>query len=247
MTSPATTGPDSTLERAHWCRFDNGTYVPFGYTFMHTECTLCQCIPSHEIWCTTLQCMPTYCIDDSTPAPREGQCCAQCAYEKASTACVINDVSFPHGTVLRRTTDNVQCWCQLGSVECRKATTALFSGLDWWGKGSAVYVIVIIICAVLLIGTLLCCASTLFFYYYYQRQQQNIQRAYAEYYNSAGWQAMPEDQEVVEGSAEEKQAEAEQEQVEYERPTGISEQYVPPPYALYNGSYVNEPSGKDWK
>ena len=102
--SPSTSTDDqstsisaSALERAHWCRFDNGTYVPYLYMFMHTECALCQCTPSHEIWCTTLQCMPTYCIDGSTPAPRDGQCCAQCTYEKASTACVINDVSFPHG------------------------------------------------------------------------------------------------------------------------------------------------------
>ena len=156
-------------------------------------------------------------------------------------------MDFFLGTVLRQTNDNVQCWCQLGSVECRRGTTTLFSGLDWWGKGSAIYVIVIIICAVLLIGILLCCASTLFFYRYYQRKQQNIQNAYAEYYNSAGWQAMPGDQEVVDGSAEEKQAEAEQEQVEYEHSTGTSEQYVPPPYALYNGSYVNEPNGNGWK
>jgi len=238
----------SALQRAHWCRFTNGTHVPLGYTFMHTECALCQCLLSRDISCTTLQCMPTYCIDGSTPTPRQGQCCAQCEYENTSTACVINGVSFPHGSVLRRTSDNIQCWCQLGSVECRKGKTALFAGLDWWGPGSAVYVMVIIICAVLLFGTLLCCAGSLFVYYYYQRHRQQItQQAYEEYYRTVGWEVMPGDGGVLEGTADEKQTEAEQDQVEYEHPTGFSNEYIPPPYALYNGSYVNEPSGKDEK
>jgi hypothetical protein len=231
----------STLEPNPWCRLSNGTSIPLGYTFMYTECTLCQCLKSHSIGCTVLQCMPTYCIDGSTPSRRAGQCCAQCAYEKSSNSCVIGSVSFPDGTILQQTANNIECWCQLGTVECRKATGSLFSGLDLWGQGTAVYVIVIIICVLILLGTLLCCTCTIFFYYYYQRNQQAVQQSYAEYYNNAGWQPMPDEGgEVVDANAEEKQAEAEQNQYEQEYPTDYPEEYIPPPYALHNGSFVNE-------
>lgn len=147
------------------------------------------------------------------------------------------------GSILRRTSDNVQCWCQLGSVECRKASNTLFSSLDYWGSGSAMYVIVIIICVVLIFGTLLCCSGALLFYYYYKRQQQTAQQSYAEYYNNAGWQPMSEEGQV----AEEKEAEAAQNPYETEYPTGNSEQFVPPPYAIYNGSYEPEKPVNDGK
>jgi hypothetical protein len=94
----ATTTPSaSALQRAHWCRFNNGSYLSLGQTFMYSACALCQCTQSKAILCTTLQCMTTYCIDNSQPATRPGQCCSQCAYDQAPTACVINGVSFPHG------------------------------------------------------------------------------------------------------------------------------------------------------
>jgi hypothetical protein len=64
---------------------------------------------------------------------------------------------------------------------------------------------------------------------------------------NAGWQPMSEDGQVIEGTPEEKQAEAEQGQYEYEYPASNSEEYIPPPYALYNGSFVNEQSEKDQK
>jgi len=243
----STTTSASPLERAHWCSFNNGTYIPLGYTFMYTECTLCQCLQSHAIRCTVLQCMPTYCIDGSTPSPRPGQCCAQCAYENTSTACVVNGISFPHGTILRQTGDDVQCWCQLGGIECRKAAVSLFSSMDLWGEGSAIYVIIVIICVMFLIGTLLCCGCTLLFYYYYQRNQQSVQQVYEQYYNNAGWQPMPDEGQVVDGNVEQKQAEAEQNPTVFEYPTGNSEQYIPPPYAVYNNSYVNDLNGQDQK
>jgi len=44
-----------------------------------------------------------------------------------------------------------------------------------------------------------------------------------------------------------KKAEAEQNQYEYTYPTGNSEQYIPPPYALYNGSYINEHTEQEQK
>jgi len=236
----AGTSSATTLQRAHWCQFKNGTYISLGYTFMNSPCALCQCLQSRAIVCTTLQCMPTYCIDGSTPSPKPGQCCPQCAYENTSTPCLVNGISFPQGTVLRRTSDNIQCWCQLGGVECRKATTSLFSD-------TAVYIIVIVLSVLLLFGTLICCATTFFFYYYYQRQQQAAQQDIAQYYMNAGWQPMSEDGQVIEGTPEEKQAEAEQGQYEYEYPASNSEEYIPPPYALYNGSFVNEQSEKDQK
>jgi len=250
-TTSSTTQSPSALQNAHWCSFSNGTYIALGYTFMYTTCALCQCTQSHVIRCTTLQCAPTYCIDNSAPSLREGQCCSQCAYEPNATACIVNGIAFPHGTLLRETTDQITCWCELGTVECRKFSTSLFAGLNFWGEGTVVYVIVIIVCVMLILGTLVCSGGTLFFYHYYKRSQQATQEAYEHYYNSAGWQEMGEDGQVVDPSAEEKkaeaEAEAEQNQYEYAYPTGNSEQYIPPPYALYNGSYVNEQTEKEEK
>jgi len=97
LETTTTTESASALQRAHWCKFTNGTYIPLGYTFMRTECSLCQCTQSHAIGCTTLQCMPTYCIDNSAPSVRPGQCCSQCAYDQTSTACIINGITFPDG------------------------------------------------------------------------------------------------------------------------------------------------------
>jgi hypothetical protein len=198
----STTQSASALQRAHWCRFSNGTYIALGYTFMYTTCTLCQCTQSHAITCTTLQCVPDYCIDNSAPSLRQGQCCSQCAYEPNATACVVNGISFPHGTILRETSDQITCWCELGTVECRKYSSSLFAGLDFWGPGTVAYIIVIIVCIMILLGTLICSGGTLFFYYYYKRSQQATQEAYEHYYNSAGCQAMGEDGQVVDPSAE---------------------------------------------
>jgi hypothetical protein len=242
--STTTTSPPSNLQTAHWCSFANGSFIPLGYTFMYTSCALCQCTQSHSILCNTLQCMATYCIDNSIPSTRPGQCCSQCAYEVNSTSCVVNGISFPTGTIVRTTSDNIQCWCELGTIECRKTAVSSLSGLDLWGTGTAVYVIIVIVCALLIAGSLLCGGCTIFYYYYYYRNQQSIQQAYGEYWNNAGWQPMGEDGQAAD--AENKQAEAEQGQNEQQDyPTGNSEEYIPPPYALYNGAYANEQTEKD--
>jgi len=201
-----TTQSASALERAHWCRFSNGTYIPLGYTFMYSECSLCQCTQTRIIRCSALQCMPAYCIDNSAPSLRPGQCCSQCAYEHNSTQCMVNGIAFPHATILRKTSDQITCWCQLGTVECRKYSSSIFAGLDMWGEGTAVYVIVIVVCIMLILGTLVCAGGGLFFYYYYKRSQQETQQAYDHYYNSAGWQPMGEDGQPVDPSAEEKKS-----------------------------------------
>jgi hypothetical protein len=92
-----TSGPTS-LERAHWCRSRNGTYVPLGYWYMNNVCTLCQCTKSRMIRCELLQCMPTYCMDNTMPYRKSGQCCTQCGYEHAeNSTCVYNGITFPHG------------------------------------------------------------------------------------------------------------------------------------------------------
>ncbi|CAF1113417.1 unnamed protein product [Adineta steineri] len=253
-TQPSTAAQVSTdatsatpLQNAHWCGFSNGTYIPLGYSFMYTACDLCQCTQSHVIRCTKLQCMTTYCIDDSTPSVRSGQCCSQCAYDTNSTQCVQNGVAIPHGAVVKSTSDNILCWCQLGTIECRKSLTSAFSALDLWGQGTAIYIVVIILCVFLIFGTLLCGGcSLLYYYYYYYYNQQSGEQAY---WNNAGWQPMGEGEQVVDGDAEKKQAEAEGEQNQYEQnyPTGQSEEYVPPPYALYNGAYETSPADKDAK
>ena len=89
--------PSSVLERSHWCRFTNGSYIPLGFTFMHTACAVCQCAQNRVIRCATLQCMNTFCIDNSKPMRRPDQCCPQCHYENQSRSCALNGVTYPHG------------------------------------------------------------------------------------------------------------------------------------------------------
>jgi len=233
---PSSTPASSSLERAHWCSFNNGSYIPLGYTFMYTSCAMCQCTQSRAIRCTNLQCVTAFCIDGSTPYARPDQCCKQCGYELTSSTCTYGGITFPHGTIVKITGNTVECWCQLGTIECRQGATTVLSGLDIWGAGTAVYVVVLIICVILLFGTLLCGIGGLFFYYYYyKRNQQTID----PYWNHAGWQPMSEEEIVGDASAEEKQAEAEN-QFAQEYPTGNAHEYIPPPYALYNGAYVSE-------
>ena len=105
VTADTTTAAETTsatsptpLERAQWCRFGNGSYLPLGQVFMHTACSMCQCTTSRAIRCTALQCLPTYCIDNSMPSRINGQCCAQCAYENSTSSCLYNGVTFPHGS-----------------------------------------------------------------------------------------------------------------------------------------------------
>ncbi|CAF2525994.1 unnamed protein product [Rotaria sp. Silwood2] len=249
-TTPSTTDSTSvpsSLERAHWCHLLNGTYLPLGYTFMYTACALCQCTQTRAVVCTTLRCMNTFCIDNSTPSPKPGQCCAQCAYEATSTSCEHNGITFPHGTIIKSRGSTLRCWCQLGTIECRRSITSVFAGLDLWGDGTAIYVMMIIVFVLLSIGTLLCCTCTVFYYYYYQRNQHLVQQVYDQYWNNAGWQPMDEEGYVADGNADEKQAEAEQNQYDYEYPTGNSEEYIPPPYALYNAAYAAEENAKDQK
>lgn len=88
----------TTAQRAQWCRFGNGTFLGLGQTYMHTACSMCQCTTSRAIRCTALQCLPTYCIDDSMPSRKQGHCCAQCAYENNNSSCVYKGLSFPHGS-----------------------------------------------------------------------------------------------------------------------------------------------------
>ncbi|CAF1148294.1 unnamed protein product [Rotaria sordida] len=252
-TTPGTTdstdssSSPSSLERAYWCHLANGTYLSLGYSFMHTPCALCQCTQLRSVICTTLRCMDTYCIDDSTPISRQDQCCAQCAYEATSTSCAYNGITFPHGTIIRNIGNNLKCWCQLGTVECRRSTASIFAGLDVWGTGTAVYIIIIIVLGMLLLGTLLCCSCTALYYYYYHRNRHVVQQVYDQYWNNAGWQPMSEEGHVVDGNAGEKQVQAEQNQQEFEHPTGNSEAYIPPPYALYNGANAADEKAKDQK
>jgi len=91
-----------------------------------------------------------------------------------------------------------------------------------------------------MLGTLLCCGFGLLYYYYYHNQQQSIEHAYEQYYNNAGWQPMSEEGQVDEAAAKER--EAEQGQFEHQYPTGHSAEFIPPPYAVYNGPYG---AGKD--
>ena len=127
----------------------------------------------------------------------------------------------------------MQCWCQLGNIECRNYIGTLFDSLM---DGTAVYIIVIILSIVLIFGCLLCCSCTLGFYYYYQRNQQVFQEAYEQYATTAGWEPMEDESETaVDPVAEEKRIEAEKSQLD-SRLVDV----VPPPYAIHNDSYIPE-------
>lgn len=235
-TAESTTDSATALQRAHWCRLPNGTFIALNYIFAHTPCSICQCNRMRIIHCQPLQCMPTYCLDNTMPTRRSGQCCTQCAYEKPATACSYSNFSFPHGSVIKAIEDKMQCWCQLGNIECRNYLGSFLQGLDIWGSGSGIFVVVIVILVVLIFGLLLCCVCTAGCYYYYRRNEQVFQQAYDEYVGSAGWQPMDEGEEyVVDPVEEEKRLEAEKSQLE--NPVG---ELVPPPYAAYNSSYVSE-------
>lgn len=228
-TTAATTSTStpSSLERAHWCRQNNGSYLPLGYTYMQGKCMMCQCLQSRMIRCGGMQCMPTYCIDNSKPIIPQGQCCTQCPYELSNTACVYNGITYQHGTIIKAVQNQMQCWCQLGNIECRDYIGSLFEGADLWSDGTAVYVIVLVLLLVLLLGLFTCCGCTCFIYYYYHKYQHSFQQAYDEYVASSGWQPVEEEQQTPdELIVDEKKFEAEN------APTfAATLETIPPPYA----------------
>lgn len=233
--TPSTASP---LERAVWCRTRNNTYLALGATYMQSLCTMCICTTSRTIRCSRLECMPTYCVDDSAPIRKPDQCCTQCAYDEKfsnGTTCVNKGITFPHGVLLRSVENKMNCWCQMGNIECRSYGIGAMQTLDILSDTAAIYVVVMVIMIVLIVGVLLCCSCTLFYYYYYQRYQQTMQQQYDEYVNSAGWQPMGEDEQTAaDMSAEEKRIEAEK----FQATIGITEM-VPPPYGVYNDSFVH--------
>jgi hypothetical protein len=88
-----------------------------------------------------------------------------------------------------------------------------------------------------MLSTLLCCGCAVLYYYYYYNQQQSMQQAYEQYYNNAGWQPMGEEGQFSDGNAKDKELESEQSQFENQHSTGFSPEFIPPPYAVYNGPY----------
>lgn len=228
----------SALETAHWCRFSNGTFVPYNHKFLHTPCTLCRCTKLRSFRCQPLECMVTYCADNSKPYRPEGQCCTRCAADPPSNSCLFNGTTYPHGVILKAIQGRMQCWCQHGTVECRQYIGTLFDGFNLMANGAVIYVMFIVIFMLVFFGLLICCGCTAVIYYYYNQNQQVCQEAYDQYVNSAGWQPM-EEETVVDSAAEEKRLEAEQNQYFYDN-QGI----IPPPYDIHNGSHV---SGQEQK
>ena len=163
----------------------------------------------------------------TTPLFRTVRICSACSKTKLC--------SFL-GAVIKSVGSKMQCWCQLGNIECRNHIGSLLEGIDIFADQTAIYMIVIILFIVIMFGLLVCFGCTTAFYFYYQRNQGAFQQAYDEYINGAGWE--PVNEEV--DAAEEKRVEAEGNQ-----PTDdTTEESVPPPYALYNGSYVAEEEKK---
>ena len=134
----------------------------------------------------------------------------------------------------------MQCWCQLGNIECRNHIGSLFEGIDIFADPTAIYIILTIIFMVVMFGLLVCCGCTTAFYFYYQRNQEAFQQAYDEYINGAGWEPVNEEVDADAVAAEEKRMEAEG----YQLTDDATEESVPPPYALYNGAYVSEEEKK---
>ncbi|CAM4952610.1 unnamed protein product [Rotaria socialis] len=233
--TPSSTSP---LERAVWCRTRNNTYLALGATYMQSVCTMCTCTKSRAIRCSRLQCMPTYCVDGSAPTRQSDQCCTQCAYYQSfanQTTCVSNGITYPHGVLLKSVENKMNCWCQMGNIECRSYGFGIMQTLDMLSDTASVYIVVMIIMIILVVGLLLCCSCTLFSYYYYQRYQQTMQQQYNEYVNSAGWQPMDDgEQNAADMSAEEKRIEAEK----FQATPGITEM-APPLYGVYNNSFVH--------
>ncbi|CAF1159443.1 unnamed protein product [Adineta steineri] len=219
------------LERAHWCRFSNGSFLPYGQTFMNSICSMCQCTKSRAIRCQLLECLPTYCIDNTMPYRKDGQCCAQCGYEVARNSCVYNGITFPHGVVMRTVSDKMQCWCQLGSIECRNYVGSLMDSLNMLTDETTIYIIVMVLFVVLLFGLCVCCACTLSFYYYYKHYEHTFQEVYDQYNNSAaGWQPMNEEEQYeveVDGNAEKQVEDEKSQSAEY------NNDMFPPPYGAH--------------
>lgn len=255
-----TTTTPTALQRAYWCQFDNGTYVSLGQTFYYTSCLLCQCTQTRDIRCHSLQCQATQCTDGTTAVVQNNQCCPTCVTD-TSTSCVYGGITFPQGSIIQNNVQNLQCSCQSGSIQCfplpattttaaptttKKGSLATLASVSYLSdvsgsNNTTVYIIIVIICVLVILASLLCCGCAVVYYYYYYQNQQTAQQAYDQYFGSAGWQPMGEDGQVIDESALEKQAEAEKSQNQNEEnyPTGNSQQYIPPPYAAYNGPYAN--------
>jgi hypothetical protein len=132
----------------------------------------------------------------------------------------------------------MKCWCQMGNIECRRSTESSN------GMGDVVIYAVIAFSIIILFVGGICCVGSILSYYYYTKNSSTHQETYDQHYNHAGWQPMTVDGQVVDTIAEEKQAEAEQSQYYQGYPAGSQQEYVPPPYAMYNGPY---PSGEQSK
>ncbi|CAF1216638.1 unnamed protein product [Didymodactylos carnosus] len=247
MTKPmeeSSTSSVSPLEKAVWCRLANGSYYALGYKYKQSNCVECECLRSRMVLCSFLSCVVRYCVDGSKPVRVANQCCSQCPGEPPAKSCMYNQLSYPHGSIIKSQPNGMQCWCQNGAIECREYQGSMFDGFGLLNDNSYIYVIVVILVIILLFGLLLCCGGTVFFYYYYRKYQQTIDESYQQYWNNAGWQPLEEDGQDTQ--QDEKQAEAEQGQFESEQylseKSGADgqQQYMPPPYALYNASYVPE-------
>ena len=124
----------------------------------------------------------------------------------------------------------MQCWCQLGNIECRSYMGSLFDGLDLMSDSAALYIVAIVILIVITFGLLMCCGCTVLFYHYYQRYQGTFQQTYDQYLNSAGWQPMDEEEQYdVDSSAADKQMEAEKGPY-----TSDHNEMIPPPYSVFD-------------
>lgn len=180
------------LETSLWCQMKNGTFLPLGYAFVHQQCSVCQCLQSRLIQCKSMQCMQTYCIDDSLATREPAQCCATCSYETNPKSCPYKNILVPHGVLIQQTSANMYCWCQSGTIECRKFPTTTVTN-SFWGANSTLYIIIIVICVVLLVGAVVCISSCIVFNAIFKKRKEESQAIQEQYINNIGWQPVQEE------------------------------------------------------
>lgn len=176
--SDASTDGFTALERAHWCRMGNGTFVPLNHSFSHTPCTLCRCTIHRSFQCRLLECMPTYCLNNTRPVRPESECCTRCPADPPTASCVHDGDTYLHGVVIKAIPGKMQCWCHFGHIECREYTGTLYSSLSLLADGVFLYAIMIVLFVVLFFGFIMCCGCSAFILYYYQQNQQSFQDVY---------------------------------------------------------------------
>ena len=125
---------------------------------------------------------------------------------------------FCLGTAIKRTAENVYCWCQSGSIECRKFYQNT-SGSSSLRSDPLIFTIIIVVAALIFVGLVSCAVCGYCFYVSSKNKIQEKETIQAQHENHVGWQ------EVDEKNLTEQQ----QQHYDIEK--------IPSPYIIQNGPY----------